>query len=133
QVISAETSAVMRNLMRLNVIPAVAGGLGTGRNADVPGFLVGGKTGTAEKVVNGAYSSEANINSFISAFPMDDPQYVMLIILDAPKQLEGDPYATAGYNVAPVTADIIRRIAPMLGVMSRTDELGDTLLLGMIP
>ena len=70
---------MMRYLFRLNVIS------GSGRRAGVPGYLVGGKTGTAEKIENGVYVSNKRRNSFLSAFPMDNPRYVVLVLLDEPK------------------------------------------------
>ncbi|MEO0327549.1 MAG: penicillin-binding protein 2 [Pseudomonadota bacterium] len=110
QVISSSTSKQMRNLMRLNVEK------GSGRRAEVPGFRVGGKTGTAEKVVNGRYSSEKRFNAFLAAFPIDDPKYVVLVFIDEPKPEKGLKSATAGLNAAPVVGNIIRRAAPVLGV-----------------
>lgn len=113
KVISADVSRVMRDLFRLNVLR------GSGRRADVPGYLVGGKTGTAEKIENGRYVSNKRRNSFLSAFPMDDPSYVVLVVLDEPKPEREGIGATAGLNAAPSAGAIIRRIAPMLGVMPR--------------
>ena len=110
QVIQPKTSAEMRYLFRLNVEK------GSGRNAEVDGFFVGGKTGTAEKVVNGKYSSSKRFNAFLAAFPMDDPQYVVLTIIDEPKPEEGKSGATAGSNAAPMVKSIIRRSAALLGV-----------------
>ena len=110
-VIKPSTSNLMRYLMRLNVLD------GSGRNAEVPGYLVGGKTGTAEKVVNGKYSSAKRFNAFLSAFPATNPRYVVLVIIDEPKPEEGKRYATAGMNAAPTVAAIIERAAPLLGVM----------------
>lgn len=110
QVIQPKTSAEMRYLFRLNVEK------GSGRNAEVDGFFVGGKTGTAEKVVNGKYSSSKRFNAFLAAFPMDDPQYVVLTIIDEPKPEEGKSGATAGSNAAPMVGAIIRRSAALLGV-----------------
>ena len=69
----------MRYLFRLNVEK------GSGKRAAVPGYIVGGKTGTAEKVEDGRYSANKRLNSFLAAFPMDDPQYVVLVVLDEPK------------------------------------------------
>lgn len=115
QVVSPETSAKMRYLFRLNVEQ------GSGRRAEVEGYSVGGKTGTAEKVVNGRYSSEKKLNSFLSAFPINDPRYVMLIMIDEPKPVEGQSAATAGLNAAPTTAAIIRRVATTLGVAPRLE------------
>jgi len=110
QVIKPTTSEAMRYLMRLNVLK------GSGKRAEVPGFLVGGKTGTAEKVVKGRYSRDFRFNAFLSAFPTNDPQYVVLVIIDEPKPEEGQRYATAGMNAAPTVGEIIRRSAPLLGV-----------------
>ena len=106
--ISAEASADVRDLFEMN------GREGTGRNARVPGYNVGGKTGTAEKAVAGGYAEDERINTFLAAFPMDDPQYVTVVVLDDPRRAEGQPYATAGWNAAPTTANIIARIGPML-------------------
>ncbi|MCJ8309893.1 MAG: penicillin-binding protein 2 [Hyphomicrobiales bacterium] len=110
QVIQPETSQTMRYLMRLNVVK------GSGKRAEVPGFLVGGKTGTAEKVVNGGYSNKHRFNAFLSAFPVTDPKYVVLVIVDEPKPEEGKVYATAGMNAAPAVGNIIKRSAPLLGI-----------------
>jgi cell division protein FtsI (penicillin-binding protein 3) len=116
RVVSKETSDAMRSLMRLNVQK------GSGRRADVPGYFVGGKTGTAEKVVNGRYSSSKRRNAFVSAFPMDDPRYLVLVLVDEPNPEKPGISATAGRNAAPTVAGIIRRIAPMLGIQPRLDE-----------
>ncbi|MBW3095927.1 penicillin-binding protein 2 [Pseudohoeflea sp. DP4N28-3] len=110
QVIRPQTSEELRQLMRMNVEQ------GSGRRAEVDGFRVGGKTGTAEKVVNGRYSSKVRFNAFLSAFPIDDPQYVVLVIIDEPKPEEGKHYATAGMNAAPTVGAIIRRSAGFLGI-----------------
>lgn len=116
RVVKSETSDAMRSLMRLNVQK------GSGRSADVPGYFVGGKTGTAEKVVNGRYSSSKRRNVFLSAFPMDDPRYLVLVLLDEPNPEKPGVSATAGRNAAPTVAGIVRRIAPMLGIQPRLDE-----------
>lgn len=110
QVIKPQTSDTMRYLMRLNVLQ------GSGKRAEVPGFLVGGKTGTAEKVINGRYSRKKRFNAFLSAFPITNPQYVVLVIIDEPKPEKGKVYATAGTNAAPTVSQIVRRSAPVLGV-----------------
>ena len=101
----------MRYLMRLNVLK------GSGKRAEVPGFLVGGKTGTADKVVNGRYSRSKRFNAFLSTFPANDPKFVVLVIIDEPKAEKGKRYATAGMNAAPTVANIVRRSAPLLGVI----------------
>lgn len=114
QVLSAATSDKLRQLMRLVVEE------GTGAKADVPGYLVGGKTGTAEKAVDGGYRRKALMPSFVAAFPMDDPRYVVLALLDEPKGLpETHGFATAGWNAAPTVGAIIARVAPLLGVTPR--------------
>jgi cell division protein FtsI (penicillin-binding protein 3) len=90
---------------------------GTGKKADAPGYRVGGKTGTAEKLLNGRYTSSAVVTTFAGVFPMDEPRYVVVAMLDDPKATK-DTYGfhTAGWNVAPVISRTISRIAPMLGV-----------------
>jgi len=116
-VISAQTSARMRNLMRRNVTSAK----GTGRRADVPGLEVGGKTGTAEIPVAGGYKEKAVISSFLGAFPMSAPKYVFLVSLFEPQPTDASGgHVTAGRNAAPTTAKIVRRIAPLLGVLPKT-------------
>jgi cell division protein FtsI (penicillin-binding protein 3) len=112
----------MRYLFRLNNVQ------GSGKRSEVPGYLVGGKTGTAEKLTNGRYDGDKRFNSYLAAFPMDAPQYVVLVVLDEPKPENGVGAATAGLNAAPTAGTIIRRIAPMLGVVPRTDEIAPTLV-----
>ena len=90
---------------------------GTGRRAEADGFLVGGKTGTAEKVVGRRYKSKALISSFVGAFPMTAPRYVVFALLDEPSGTEETRgYATGGWVAAPVVGKVISRIGPMLGV-----------------
>jgi cell division protein FtsI (penicillin-binding protein 3) len=110
RVIKEKTSADMRYLYRLNAEK------GSGKRAEVPGYRVGGKTGTAEKVVNGRYSTDKRFNAFLAAFPMDDPKYIVLSIIDEPKPEKPGMGATAGSNAAPIVAGIIRRSASFLGV-----------------
>lgn len=110
QVVSPKVSEDMRYLYRLNAE------IGSGRRAEVKGYRVGGKTGTANKVVNGKYANDVRFNAFLAAFPMDDPTYVVLTIIDEPKPEEGMYSATAGLNAAPMVANIIRRSASFLGV-----------------
>ena len=100
----------VRRLMRLNVLE------GSGRNSDVPGFFVGGKTGTSEKVIDGEYSGDHRLNTFLAAFPVHAPRYLVLVVIDEPQVEEGEVYATAGMNAAPVTREIISRSALLLGV-----------------
>ena len=106
----------MLKLMRKNVVK------GTGKRADAEGYRVGGKTGTAEKVVGGRYSSTARLNSFLSTFPTDDPQYVVLVTLDEPQRVAAtNGAATAGVNAAPTVGRIVARIGPILGVPPKLD------------
>ncbi len=120
RIVSEATSAKMRQLMRLVVLQ------GTGTNANAPGLRMGGKTGTAEKIVNGHYSKGANITVFAGAFPMDHPRYVILTILDdakASKQTYG--FKTAGWMTAPLAKRIAARIGPLLGVTPSMDPAMD--------
>jgi len=112
-VVKESTVEQMRYLYELN---ATKGSGGSGYRAQVPGFRVGGKTGTAEKVVNGRYSSDKRFNAFLAAFPMDDPQYIVLSIIDEPKPEKPGMGATSGLNAAPIVANIIRRSGALLGV-----------------
>jgi cell division protein FtsI (penicillin-binding protein 3) len=115
-VIKPETSAMMRYLMRLNAEK------GSARKADVAGFYVGGKTGTAEKVVNGRYSKTKLLTTFMAVLPADKPRYLITLLLDEPKGLpETHGFATSGWNAAPTAAKIIARVAPMLGLEPRLD------------
>jgi cell division protein FtsI (penicillin-binding protein 3) len=122
QVVNEKTSADMRYLYRLNAEK------GSGKRAEVPGYRVGGKTGTAEKVVNGRYSTDKRFNAFLASFPMDDPQYIVLSIIDEPKAEKPGMGATAGFNAAPIVANIIRRSASMLGVKPEFGQTNEALL-----
>jgi cell division protein FtsI (penicillin-binding protein 3) len=116
RVVSERTSALLREVMRRNVTDPA----GTGRRADVPGFEVGGKTGTAEMAVSGGYRKKAVIASFVATFPVSDPRYLTLILLFEPQgQDVTGGEITAGRNAAPTTARIIERVAPLLGVPAK--------------
>jgi cell division protein FtsI (penicillin-binding protein 3) len=123
RVVSERTSILMRKMFRLVVTE------GTGRNADVPGFRIGGKTGTAEKAGVGGYSKTKNVSTFAAAFPMDAPRYVVIAMLDSPSgSATSFGQATAAYTAAPVVAKVIARTGPMLGVFpdtSREVDLAD--------
>lgn len=110
KVVSDYTVDGMRYLYNLNAEK------GSGKRGTVPGYRVGGKTGTAEKVVNGRYSNEKNFNAFVAVFPMDNPQYIVLTVIDEPKRENSTRSATAGVTAAPLASNIIRRSAAMLGV-----------------
>jgi cell division protein FtsI (penicillin-binding protein 3) len=111
RIMDRATSLKMRRLLRLVVRR------GTGRKADAEGYLVGGKTGTADKLINGRYARNSRIASFLGAFPMDAPRYVVFAMVDEPKGIKRTHgYATGGWVAAPVVRAVIERIGPMLGV-----------------
>jgi cell division protein FtsI (penicillin-binding protein 3) len=114
RIVKPETSEAMRYVMRLNATR------GSASQANIAGFFVGGKTGTAEKVINGRYSKTKNLTTFTAVYPMDRPKYVFLTVLDEPQAVEGTHgFSTSGWNAAPVTGNIIERVAPILGVPPR--------------
>jgi cell division protein FtsI (penicillin-binding protein 3) len=114
QVLKPETSLKMRYLMRLNAEK------GTATSANVPGYYVGGKTGTAEKVINGRYSKTKLLTDFMAVLPADKPRYLLLIMLDEPQpSKETHGYATAGWNAGPTAAKVIARVAPLLDLQPR--------------
>ena len=125
RVFSEETSYKMRALLRLVVTK------GTGSKADAPGYRVGGKTGTADKVSGGGYSKTRVVTNFAGVFPIDEPRYVIVVMLDEPQATaESMGFRFAGWNVAPVVSKTISRIAPMLGVlpdMNRDANMGEVM------
>ncbi len=110
QLIKPETSATMRSLLRYVVTN------GTGKQADVPGYNVGGKTGSAEKNVNGRYVAHKLLVSFCAVFPVDNPRYLVFVLLDEPHGGKGGIMSLAGHTAAPLAGHVIARIAPILGV-----------------
>ncbi len=111
RVFSEATSLQLRKLMRLTVLS------GTGRNAEVPGYPVGGKTGTAEKPDRKGYAGQSLLSSFVAVFPITRPRYVVLAMLDEPQGTERtNGYATGGWVAAPIARNVIERTAPMLGI-----------------
>jgi cell division protein FtsI (penicillin-binding protein 3) len=122
QVLKPQTSDAMRYLFRLNVEE------GSGRRAEVPGYKVGGKTGTAEKVVNGRYSTSKRFNAFLAGFPIDHPRYVVLSIIDEPKPEKTGMGATAGSNAAVMVSNIIHRSAALLGVRPEFGPVDRTMM-----
>lgn len=116
RVIKPETSDKMRFLMRLNAE------IGTARKADVKGYYIGGKTGTAEKVVNGRYAKKRVLTAFTAIMPADKPKYQLLIMLDEPQPLkETYGFITSGWNAVPTAGNVITRIGPLLGIEPRYD------------
>ncbi len=111
RVFKTSTSSRMRQLLRMISM------YGTGRNADAPGYRVGGKTGSAEKASGGGYRKTSLIASFAAAFPMDAPRYVIVIVLDEPRGTAASSFQrTAAFNAAPIVGRLVPRIAPILGV-----------------
>ncbi len=123
RVVSQQTSDNMRYLMRLNAIST--GGSGSQMNRLAQGYRVGGKTGTAEKVVDGRYSSSKVTNFFASAFPLDNPRYAMVIMVDEPKLEPGAGGTTAGWNAGQLTGRVVQRVAPMLGIAPDFSQMLD--------
>src|SRR6202050_2566713 len=116
RVIKPETSEMMRYLMRLNVEK------GTARKAEIPGYYIGGKTGTADKVVNGHYSKNNVLTDFMAVIPADQPRYLLLIMLDDPKVLPGTHgLKTSGWDTVRGGGAVGARIAPLLGIEPRMD------------
>ncbi len=114
RVLKPSTSRDMRYLLRLNAEK------GTGTFANVEGYYVGGKTGTAEKVVNGRYAKHKLLTDFMAVLPSDKPKYLVLIMLDEPQPVEGTHgFATAGWNAGPTAGKVIARIGPLLDVAPR--------------
>ncbi len=112
RVISAATSYRMRQLMRMVVLK------GTGRKADVPGYRLGGKTGTADLAVAGGYNHNARNSVFAATFPVDHPRYAVVVMLQDPKgTADTFGHAEAAWTVGPVVAHLVARAAPLLGVM----------------
>jgi cell division protein FtsI (penicillin-binding protein 3) len=111
RILKPDTSQALRQLMRLVVER------GTGKSADAPGYRVGGKTGTAEKAAGKGYKRNALISSFVGAFPMDDPRYVIFLAVDEPKpNKESHGYATGGWVAAPAVRRLVERMAPLVGI-----------------
>jgi cell division protein FtsI (penicillin-binding protein 3) len=116
RVMQQSTSDTMRKLMRLVVTD------GYGKPAEVAGYFVGGKTGTAEKVGHGAYEKHTNVSAFMAVFPMNAPRYAVYMMLDEPKaNAASHGYATAGWVSAPAAGKVIGRIGPILGLLPQTD------------
>ena len=113
QVISEQTARVSMDMLRKVVTE------GTASFGEVPGYAVGGKTGTADKpkARGGGYYEDKVLATFASVFPAHDPEYVLVVTLDEPVETSGDePRRTAGWTAVPVAAEIIRRVAPLLGL-----------------
>jgi cell division protein FtsI (penicillin-binding protein 3) len=112
RILRAEVAAASVDMLRQVVTR------GTASLAEVPGYAVAGKTGTADKPRrSGGYYDDKVINTFASMFPANDPQYVLVVTLDEPVETSGpEPRRTAGWTAVPVSAEITRRVAPLLGL-----------------
>jgi cell division protein FtsI (penicillin-binding protein 3) len=119
RVMSEATAAAIRRMLRQVVTE------GTASLGEVAGYAVGGKTGTADKPKpSGGYHDEKVISTFASMFPADDPEYVLVITLDEPVETSGDePRRTAGWTAVPVASEVIRRVAPLLGLRPAIEPL----------
>ncbi len=116
RVVRPETSEALRYIMRLNAE------IGTARKANIPGYFVGGKTGTAEKVINGRYSKTAVFTTFMAVVPADKPRYLFMAVMDDPQGLPQDGhYNTAAYNSGYITGRLIERVSPLLGLEPRLE------------
>jgi len=118
RVVRADVSAQVRQMLRAVVVR------GTASFGEVPGYAVGGKTGTADKPREngGGYYDDKVIATFASIFPADDPKYVLIVTLDEPSENSGtEPRRTAGWTAVPVAAEMIRRVAPLLGLRPQVD------------
>jgi cell division protein FtsI (penicillin-binding protein 3) len=110
-VVRPETSESLRYILRLNAE------IGTAKKANVPGYYVGGKTGTAEKVVGGHYSKTKLFTTFMALVPADKPRFLFMTVMDEPQgRPEDGHYATAAYNSGYVTGRLIERVSPILGL-----------------
>ncbi len=126
RVFTPEASLAIRKLLRLTVTN------GTGRRANAPGYRVGGKTGTAEKIASGRYVRGANVSTFAAMFPADAPRYVVIAMVDDPRgSVESAGFRTAGMVVAPAISRLVSRIGPLLGV--QPDSTIDLDTSGLLP
>ncbi len=120
RIVSERTSRSSREMLRAVVER------GTASFGEVDGYNVGGKTGTADKPREngGGYYDDKVISTFASVFPADDPQYVLIVTLDEPSENSSDkPRRTAGWTAVPVAAEMIRRVAPLLGLRPEIETL----------
>ncbi|MFT8345627.1 peptidoglycan D,D-transpeptidase FtsI family protein [Gluconobacter oxydans] len=132
RVLSEQTSALLRKLLRLDVT------MGSGKSAEVPGYYVGGKTGTAEKIgAHGGYLKHVNVSAFTSVFPMNNPHYAVYVMLDSPQGTAATHgWTTAAWNAAPTVKKIISRVGPILNQfpdLANKDAIDASLAIPMNP
>ena len=126
RVYTEETSRRLRQMLRLVVLH------GSGKKGEAIGYRVGGKTGTAEKSGSSGYSKKVNVSTFAAAFPMDNPRYVVIAMLDAPKATADTfGYSTAGWTSAPIVSKVVARTGALLGVVP--DERRDVDVSELLP
>ncbi len=136
RVLSEDTSSLLRRILRMVV--AGPDDERTGKQAEIPGYFVGGKTGTAEKVgPHGGYLKHTNITAFTGIFPLNDPRYAVYVMLDSPIATpETHGWYTSGWNAVPTWRKIVARIAPMMGlfpVTANVDQIEASLSIPMSP
>ncbi len=136
RVLSEDTSSLLRRILRMVV--AGPDKERTGKQAEIPGYFVGGKTGTAEKVgAHGGYLKHTNVTAFTGIFPLNDPRYAVYVMLDSPVATpETHGWITSGYNAVPTWRKIVARIAPMMGlfpVTTNVDQIEASLSIPMSP
>jgi len=122
RVVTRHTSELVRGLMRVNVTQ------GSGKQANAHGYMVGGKTGTADKLGERGYLDDRRIASFVAAFPIQDPHYVVFAMVDEPKGIKRTfGYATGGWVAAPVVGNVVAAMGPMLGIepVQADDDKGE--------
>ncbi|GEB43641.1 peptidoglycan D,D-transpeptidase FtsI family protein [Gluconobacter sphaericus] len=132
RVLSEQTSVLLRKLLRLDVT------MGSGKSAEVPGYYVGGKTGTAEKIgAHGGYLKHVNVSAFTSVFPMNNPHYAVYVMLDSPQGTAATHgWTTAAWNAAPTVKKIISRVGPILNQfpdLANKDAIDASLAIPMNP
>jgi cell division protein FtsI (penicillin-binding protein 3) len=116
RVVRPETSETLRYLMRINAE------IGSAKMANIKGYFIGGKTGTADKIIHGHYAKDKVFTTFMAILPADKPKYLFLTLMDEPQGLpETGGYRTAAWNSGSVTGKIIEKVGPMLGIAPRID------------
>ena len=125
RIVQSEVSEAARSMLRQVVVR------GTARFGEVPGYAVGGKTGTADKPKpRGGYYKDRVVATFASVFPAHDPKFVLIVSLDEPSENSGPkPRRTAGWTAVPVAAEVIRRTAPLLGLRPEIEPVPEDKLL----
>ncbi len=136
RVLSEDTSSLLRRMLRMVV--AGPDDERTGKQAEIPGYFVGGKTGTAEKVgPHGGYLKHTNVTAFTGIFPLNDPHYAVYVMLDSPLATpETHGWTTSAWNAVPTWRKIVSRIAPMMGlfpVTTNVDQIEASLSIPMSP